>query len=250
VTDAQVLAGRSAVVAGGSRGIGAGVARGLAAAGSMVTVWARDPAVPGSPAGDGDGYGVVCDVRSRSSVAAAVTETIRHRGHIDVLVVAAGRGGSDRLFPDEPDEDWDDIIATNLTGAFNVVKPVASHMIERGHGGKIILVSSIAADFAMPRAVGYAAAKAAFRGFTRSVAAALARHDIQVNSVLPGWVRTDMTRGMLAERDQEMRLVHRTPARRLGTPEDVAGVCVYLASDASRFHTGDEICIDGGFSIA
>jgi NAD(P)-dependent dehydrogenase (short-subunit alcohol dehydrogenase family) len=250
VTEPGALTGRSAVVAGGSRGIGAGVARGLAAAGSLVTIWARNPSATASPALDPGGHGVPCDVCSRASVAAALARTIERRGFVDVLVVAAGRGGSDQLFPAEPDEAWDEVITTNLTGVFNVVKPVASHMIERGRGGKIILISSVAAGFAMPRAVGYASAKAALGGFTRSVAVALARHDIQVNCVQPGWVATDMTRDMLAEQDQAARLVRRTPARRLGTAADVAGICVYLASAASGFHTGDEIRVDGGFSIA
>lgn len=246
----QMLAGRSAVVSGGSRGIGAGIARGLAAAGSAVTIWSRFPAAAGSPACDAGGYGVTCDVTNRRSVAAALEQTISHRGFVDVLVVASGRGGANRRFPGEPDSDWDDVIVTNLTGVFNVVKPVAQHMIQRGRGGKVVVISSIAAGLAMPRAVSYATAKSGLTGFTRSAAVALARHDIQVNSVHPGWIETQMTQDLLAEQEQAERLVRRTPARRLGVPTDIAGICVYLASSASDFHTGDEIRVDGGFSIA
>lgn len=245
-----LLAGRSAVVTGGSRGIGAAIARSLAGAGCQVAVWARDPAPSGSPAQEGLASAVSCDVTSRESVAGALEQTISRHGFVDVLVAAAGRGDADRRFPDVADSDWDDVIRTNLTGVYNVVKPVSQHMIDRGQGGKIIVISSIAAGFAMPRAVAYAAAKAGLSGFTRSVAVALARQDIQVNSVNPGWIETDMNVDLYAREDQATRLVRRTPAHRLGQPDDIVGICLYLASAASGFHTGDVISVDGGFSIA
>jgi NAD(P)-dependent dehydrogenase (short-subunit alcohol dehydrogenase family) len=122
-------------------------------------------------------------------------------------------------------------------------------MVARGGGGKLIAISSIGEIFGMARQVPYAASKGALGSLVRSLAVELARYDIQVNGVQPGWIVTDATKALLEWKAMHDTIVHRTPARRWGKPEDVAGACVYLASDAARFHTGDTLRVDGGYSV-
>lgn len=243
------LTGRCAVVTGGSKGIGLAIARGLADHGAHVALWARGQEALANAAQQLRALPVVCDVTDRSAVRRAMQETTDAFGQIDVLVANAGRPGEDMLFPDIADADWDAIVGTNLTGVYNAVRPFADHAIARGGGGKVIVVSSIAAEIALPLAVAYASAKAGLIGFTRSAAVALARHGVQVNCVEPGWVETDMTGPQREDERARSWMLSRTPARRFGRAEDLAGICVYLASTASDFHTGDTIRVDGGFVV-
>jgi NAD(P)-dependent dehydrogenase (short-subunit alcohol dehydrogenase family) len=137
----------------------------------------------------------------------------------------------------------------NLDGAFLTFREIARHMVERGGGGKLVAVGSIAERFGTPRQPHYAVSKAALGSLVRSFAVELARHDVQVNAILPGWIETEATAPARAHAPLDEAILRRTPARRWGAPEDLEGIAVYLASDASRFHTGDSICIDGGYSI-
>jgi NAD(P)-dependent dehydrogenase (short-subunit alcohol dehydrogenase family) len=247
------LGGRVAVVTGGNGGIGLGIARGLAQAGADVAIWARDPAKNEAALKELEGLGrralsLACDVGDETQVKRAVEQTVAAFGRIDIGVANAGFGIV-TPFLETRLEDWRKVTRVDLDGTFLTFHAIASHMVSRGGGGKLIAISSIGEIFGMPKQEAYAASKSGIEALVRSLAVELARHDIQVNAVQPGWIVTDATRPLLDWKAMNDTIVHRTPARRWGTPEDLAGACVYLASDAARFHTGDTLRVDGGYSV-
>jgi NAD(P)-dependent dehydrogenase (short-subunit alcohol dehydrogenase family) len=247
------LSGRVAVVTGGNGGIGLGIARGLAQAGAAIAVWARDAAKSQAAVKEIEGLGaralaLRCDVSDEAQLAAATEETVAALGRIDICVANAGFSGVKSTL-ELSLEEWRQVTRVDLDGVFLTFREVAKHMVARGGGGKLIAISSIGEIFGMPRQAPYAASKGALGTLVRSLAVELARHDIQVNGVQPGWIVTDATQPLLAWKAMNETILHRTPARRWGKPEDVAGACVYLASDAARFHTGDTLRVDGGYSV-
>ena len=137
----------------------------------------------------------------------------------------------------------------NLDGVFLTFREAAKHMIERGEGGKLIGISSIVEIFGAPAQAHYSASKGAMGALVRSFAVRLGRHGIQCNAVQPGWIVTDATAPAQANEALNDVILHRTPAKRWGTTEDLAGIAVYLASKASDYHTGDTIRVDGGYSV-
>jgi NAD(P)-dependent dehydrogenase (short-subunit alcohol dehydrogenase family) len=141
------------------------------------------------------------------------------------------------------------VVDINLVGAFLTFREAARHMIARGGGGKLVGIASIGSIHGMPRQAQYSASKAGLCAMIRSLAVELAKHGIQANTILPGWIETDMTEGARSWDKLRETVVHRTPARRWGKPEDFEGIAVYLASRASDFHTGDTIRVDGGYAI-
>jgi NAD(P)-dependent dehydrogenase (short-subunit alcohol dehydrogenase family) len=247
------LSGRVAVVTGGNGGIGLGIARGLAKAGAAIAIWARDAAKSEAATKELEALGarvqaLRCDVSDEAQLAAAVEQTVAALGRIDVCVANAGfsvlKGTLELSL-----EEWREVTRVDLDGVFLSFREVAKHMVARGGSGRLIAISSIGEIFGMARQAPYAASKGALGTLVRSLAVELARHDIQVNGVQPGWIVTDATKPLLEWKAMNDTIVHRTPARRWGTPDDVAGVCVYLASDAARFHTGDTLRVDGGYSV-
>ncbi len=247
------LTGRVAVVTGGNGGIGLGIARGLAEAGATIAIWARDTAkneaaVKALEALGGRALALRCDVADEAQVARATADTVKALGQIDICVANAGFGVVKATL-ELSLEEWRRVTAVDLDGVFLTFREVAKHMVERGGGGKLIAISSIGEIYGMARQVPYAASKGGLGTMVRSLAVELARHDIQVNGVQPGWIVTDATQPLLEWKAMNDTIVHRTPARRWGKPEDVAGACVYLASEAARFHTGDTLRVDGGYSV-
>jgi NAD(P)-dependent dehydrogenase (short-subunit alcohol dehydrogenase family) len=247
------LGGRVAVVTGGNGGIGLGIARGLAKAGASIAIWARDAARNEAAVKELEGLGaravaLSCDVGEEVQIARAVEQTVSALGRIDIGVANAGFGRV-AAYLDTSLEDWRRVTRVDLDGVFLTFRDIARHMVARGGGGKLIAISSIGEIFGMPKQEAYAASKGGLGSLVRSLAVELARHDIQVNGVQPGWIATDATKALLEWKVFDDAIVHRTPARRWGTPDDVAGACVYLASDAARFHTGDTLRVDGGYSV-
>jgi 2-deoxy-D-gluconate 3-dehydrogenase len=243
------LKGKTALVTGGNGGLGRGMALGLRSAGANVAVSGRDRAKNEAIArelGD-DGLTIPLDVRDEDAVQAAVSEVVATFGSLDILINNAGVGrGGPAL--DMPLEDWETVIATNLTGSFLCAKHAGRAMVAAGNGGKIVNIGSAYSVYGTPQFVDYGSSKTGILGLTRGLAIELAPHNIQVNAILPGWYETDMTTGHSASRGEEIR--RKTPAGRWGIPEDLVGTAVFLSSDASAFVTGIGLPVDGGYMIS
>jgi NAD(P)-dependent dehydrogenase (short-subunit alcohol dehydrogenase family) len=247
------LSGRVAVITGGNGGIGLGMARGLAKAGARIAIWARNEAKNAAAVADLEKLGAEvlalrCDVSREEEIVAAMADTLARFERVDACFANAGYGA-----PGDPLklslERWRELLSVNLDGVFLTLREAARHMIDRGGSGKLVGISSITEIFGAPAQAHYASSKGALGALVRSLAVRLGRHDIQVNAVQPGWIETDATAPALRHQPLNDVILQRTPAGRWGKTEDLQGIAVYLASDASRFHTGDTIRIDGGYSV-
>jgi NAD(P)-dependent dehydrogenase (short-subunit alcohol dehydrogenase family) len=243
------LQGKVALVTGGNRGIGRAIALGLQAAGAEVAVTGRDAernAAVGRELGD-PSRAFLMDVRDEEAVQATVRKVVERWESLDILVNNAGIVHADPVLSLSR-ADWAAVLDTNLTGMFLCAKHAAAAMVDRGRGGKIINIASIYAIFGPPSFAAYGAAKAGVLGLSHALAVELGVHGIQVNTVLPGWTKTDMTEGMpTSPLGGEIR--RRTPAGRWGEPEDMVGPVLFLASAASDFVSGAELVADGGYSV-
>jgi 2-dehydro-3-deoxy-D-gluconate 5-dehydrogenase len=250
------LTGKVAVITGGNTGIGKAIACGLAKAGAAVAIMARNEERNASTLKElqalgGASAALRVDVSHRAAVKPALDEVERRLGPISILVNNAAFAVLKGLL-DHTEEDWDSVLATDLTACFLLSKYAAQSMIRHGHGGKIINVASIAGFKGTGVFPSYAVSKGGLLQLTRCLAIELAPHRIQVNSLAPGWTSTDMTAWIrtdpkYAELYKEM--VTRTPAGRFAEPEETAGAAVFLASPASDFMTGADLIVDGGFFI-
>jgi 2-deoxy-D-gluconate 3-dehydrogenase len=247
------LSGKVAFVTGGNGGIGLGMAKGMAAAGASVIVVGRnkaksEKAIKELQALGGKAEFIEFDALDEKSCKAAVDHAAQKFGRLDILINNAGT--TVRKQPqDLTTADWNLVMTTNLTSAFQCSQAAYPHMKKLG-AGKMINIGSMMTIFGAAYAAPYAASKGAIVQMTRAMATAWAKDNIQVNSILPGWIDTDLTR---AAREQvaglNERVLARTPAQRWGAPDDFAGIAVYLASAASDFVSGAAIPIDGGYSI-
>lgn len=246
------LTGRVAVVTGGNGGIGFGMARGLAKAGARVVVAARNEAksrdaVQELRALGSDSLAIFVDVADEKSIDGLIHQTIEQCGRLDILVNNAGiniRKPAQEVALDE----WRDVIDTNLTSAFLCSRGAYPHMKALG-GGKIINIGSMMSIFGASFAPAYCASKGGIVQLTKSLAVAWASDNIQVNAVLPGWIDTDLTRqARKSIAGLNERVLARSPSGCWGSIDDLAGVAVFLASDASSFITGASIPVDGGYS--
>jgi 2-dehydro-3-deoxy-D-gluconate 5-dehydrogenase len=243
------LNGRVAVVTGGNGGIGLGMARGLATAGANVVVAARNAEKAETAIkalGDKSAF-IAFDVADEGSCRALIDETAVRFGRLDILVNNAGT--SIRKPPESyTAAGWHAVLDTNLTGAF-LCSQAAHPVMKRGGSGKIINIGSMFALFGSAYAAPYAASKGALVQLTKSLAAAWAADNIQVNAILPGWIDTELTRDARQQvPGLHDRVLGRTPAGRWGVPEDLSGIAIFLAAPASDFITGAAIAVDGGFS--
>lgn len=248
----QDLHGHVAVVTGGNSGIGLGIAHGLAHAGADVAIWGRradrnEQARDELARRGANAVGVTCDVSDPQSVDEAFARTLEALGRVDSCFANAGGGDLSSSFLEMTLDEFRRIVAVNLEGAFLTFQGAARHMVERGGGGSLVGISSLAAVEGMARGQHYSAAKAGLLALVRSVAVELARHRIRANAILPGWIETPATESGFEKLGD--RIVKRIPSGRWGQPSDFAGAAVYLASPASEYHTGDSFVIDGGYRV-
>lgn len=245
------LKNKIALVTGGSRGIGKKIAEALANEGANVVVTATNINKAQEVADElkskynVESLALVHDVKSSESCKEVVAKTIEKFGSIDVLVNNAGIT-RDMLVIQMDDSAWNDVIDTNLSGAFYTSREAAKSML-RARKGKIINISSVIGKMGNAGQVNYAAAKAGIIGITKSMAKEFAPRGICVNAIAPGFIQTDMT-DVLAE-DAVKKIMDITPLKKLGTAEDVANIVVFLASDLSNYITGEVIAVDGGMSM-
>src|ERR1700726_172922 len=244
---------RVAFITGGNGGIGLGMAKGLAAAGAAVVIAGRNKTKAQSALSELHALGaqaefVELDVLNEASCHRAVKHAVERFGRLDILVNNAGT--SVRRQPEDlTAQDWHLVMNTNLTSAFLCSQAAYPHMVRAG-AGKIINVGSMMSVFASSYATPYAASKGGIVQMANAMAVAWAKDNIQVNTILPGWIDTELTQKAREEVEGlHDKVLARTPAQRWGKPDDFAGIAVFLAAPASGFVTGTAIPIDGGYSI-
>ena len=247
------LSGRVALVTGAARGLGLAIANGLAGAGALVVLNGRDAsaletAKQALERAGGRADVATFDVTDRDAVRAAVAALETRHGGIDILV---NNAGIQRRHPvvDFPPEDWDAIIATNLTAPFVVAQAVIPGMVKRGRGS-IVNIASLTSELGRPTIVPYTAAKGGVRQLTRGLATELGPTGVRVNAIAPGYFITEMNRALIDDESFDSWVRGRTPMRRWGNPDELAGIAVFLCSDAASYITGQTIFVDGGMSVA
>ena len=252
------LTGKVALVTGGNRGIGYGMAEALAQSGADVVIWGSNAernadAEKRLSAHGGKVFSQTVDVAEESQVVDAMAAAAHHMGRLDTVIANAGIGRGAPSFVEMSTETYRKVLSVNLDGVFFTFREACRHMVERAKagdkGGSIIGIASLAAIEGAARNEAYAATKGAVISMMKSVAVEHARYGVRANAILPGWIATDMTAGAQENAAFAEKVIPRVPARRWGEPADFGGIAVYLASDASSYHSGDTFVIDGAYSI-
>jgi NAD(P)-dependent dehydrogenase (short-subunit alcohol dehydrogenase family) len=240
------------IVTGGNGGIGLAYAKGLLKAGAQVAIWGRNDeknktALQTLESLGGTAAAFTADLTDEVQTKAAFDATLAHFGKVDVCFANAGGAGKQGLFHKWSTEEWQQILDLNLNSVVHTYKLVIAHLIDREAPGKLIVTSSIAALMGTGYAAGYGTTKAAVMGLTRSLAIELGRNGIQVNAILPGFVKTEMS--VQTPSAFQEGVYRRAASGQMGTLDQLEGVAVFLASSHSDFMTGQGIVLDGGHSI-
>ncbi|KAA3640072.1 MAG: SDR family NAD(P)-dependent oxidoreductase [Armatimonadetes bacterium] len=245
------LSEKTSIVTGGNSGIGRGIAQALGEAGATVAVWGRSTernaeTVAAIEAVGAEAIAFSVDVSDESEVVDAFAATLDALGKVDSVFANAGLGAGSTRFHEMSTEEWRSIFGVNMEGVFWTFREALKHMQPRGEGS-LVVTSSTSADVGFPRGEHYAATKAGVRALIRGIAVEYGRYGIRANAIAPGWVVTGMTDGFIEGDRFATQTLPRIPIGRFGQPDDFGGIAVYLASDASTWHTGDTITIDGGY---
>ncbi len=251
------LSGKVALVTGGNGGIGLGMAEAMAEAGASIAIWGTNAdknaaAVEKLRAHGVEAEGFVCNVADRADVEAKMAATLDRFGRVDGCFANAGVSGRGaRSFLDIEPEEWRRVLSVNLDGVYHTYQAVLRHMVARAEagdpGGRLACVSSLASVSGAARNEHYAASKGALNAMTYALAVEFARYGVTANAILPGWIETEMTEKTFSNDKFKQAAGSRIPARRWGAPADFGGIAVYLMSDASAYHTGQLLQIDGGY---
>jgi NAD(P)-dependent dehydrogenase (short-subunit alcohol dehydrogenase family) len=244
------LSGKVAVVIGGTSGIGQAIVHGLTEAGADVIPTSRRIQHVETTALEVERRGrqtlrVTSDVSDRSSLEHLLQESLKHFGQVDILVNSAGRTKRAPTL-DFDNEDWNAIMDTNLGGTLRACQVFGKHMIERQYG-RIINIASLSSLVALYEVAAYSASKAAVASLTKSLAVEWAQYGVCVNAIAPGVFRTAFNQKLLDETERGREFLLRTPMKRFGMVEELAGAAIFLASDAASFVTGEILVVDGGF---
>jgi len=239
-----------AIVTGGGSGIGLAIAEKFTAAGIQTIIIGRDKE---KLAAAQEKLGDLCEARScdlndLSSIPALINDILKRFGQIDILVNNAGINVK-KDFTEVTDEEFQTVITTNLCSVFSVSREVVKHMLEKG-SGSIINISSMAAQYGLPRVIAYSASKTAIDGMTRAMAVELSPKGIRVNAIAPGFIETAMTaKALNSDPERKQKVFARTPMGSMGQPSDIGDAALFLATDASKYITGVVLPVDGGNSI-
>ncbi len=248
------LTGKVALITGGNGGIGLGMAEAIAQAGGGVCIWGTNPEKNAAALAQIEAHGapaaaMICDVSQEEEVERCFAETLEKFGRVDGCFANAGISGRGALTPfvEMTTESWRQIMGVNLDGVFFTYRAACRHMIERGGGGRLIATASLAALSGAARNEHYAATKGAVVSMTYALSVEMARYKITANAILPGWIETAMTESAFNWDKFADAVKPRIPARRWGEGQDFGGIAVYLMSDASAYHSGDTLLIDGAY---
>lgn len=246
-----------ALITGGNGGLGLGMAQALAEAGADIVIWGTNEEKNGRAeaalkALGGRVLAQRVDITQEQAVIDGMAQALEAMGRIDTVIANSGIVGDIKPTIEYSAEDFHKVLAVNVDGAFFTLREACRHMVGRAKagdpGGSLIGISSVGAIHGAARTPAYGTSKGAMLSMIRAFAVEHARYGIRANCVHPGWALTDISAGAM-ENPKYQALVHRVPVRRLGTPADFGGIAVYLASDASAFHTGDSIVVDGGYTV-
>ena len=247
------LTGKAVLVTGGNGGIGLGMAEELAKSGADICIWGQNEQKNKTAAEKLKTYGrqviaFKCDVSDAKQVAYNFDRTVETLGKVNACFANAGVGRAGTAFHKMDISEWRRIFGINMEGVFFTFKAAVRHMMEKGEGGSLVVTSSLSAKYGMPSGEHYAATKSGVIALVKGLAVEYARYGIRANAILPGWIETDMTASLFALEKFEKNVMPRIPQRRWGVPADFGPIAVYFASDASAYHSGDAVVIDGGYS--
>ncbi len=248
------LSGKVFVVTGGNGGIGLGMAEGIATSGGSLAIWGRNEAKNNAAIEKLEALGAVakaylCDVGDEEQIVEAMTRSREDFGRLDGCFANAGRGGFGKTFLDTSLDEWREVMRINLDGVFLTLREAGRHLVDQGEGGSLVAVSSTSSIHGAAGNDAYGAAKTAVNGLVRSLAVGLARYQIRVNSLVPGWTITDLASGGYENDVFRDATVKRTPVRRWAEPSEFREVGAFLADPTIAYHTGQEVVVDGGYTV-
>lgn len=247
------LTGRTIIITGGNSGLGLAMAHGVGSAGANVVIWSRthsrnEEAVAELTDAGITASSVACDTADEDAVDDAMAKTLGRHGRVDSMFANAGVAAA-APYADTTLEEWRRVLRTNLDGTFLCTRAAARHFIERGGGGSMVVVSSMISRYGGPTQAAYTTSKNGLIGLGRTLAVELARYEVRVNILVPGWTATAMNTHLREDEKFMRATTSRTPARRWAQPEEFHEIARFLADPTLTFHTGNEVVVDGGYTI-